>query len=665
MSTVLQSLRIRWKVFGGFGIILGLLIVIGGVSGVYFSKARENFVEYREFARSANAFGRVQANMLAARVSAKDFIINGTSDAAKEVEDRANATRAYVKEALTSVRGGQRAELEAHDRGLVEYLAAFAQVKDLRTRQDKVLERLAAIGIEGEQGLAEVLAVATNPESRTQAAFAIRSLLKTRLAVREYFATSDPLLADRAMAEIKTFRELVTAMRGSDAGQQTILEKVTRNGADYEKTLAEGRAVIEERNRLVGGVMDKVGPRVADGIEDLKLAVIAAQDELGPRADAEIADAARMVTIFAGAALLLGLLIAFVIGQGIARPVVAMTDTMGRLARGDLDVEVPATGQKDEVGDMAKAVQVFKDNAQRVRAMEAERVEVERKSAAEKKAALEALAATFEASVGQVVEAVSSGATEMRASAESLSATAEQSSSQATTVAGAAQQATANVQTVAAAAEEMANSVREIATQVTKSARVAADAVRQADDTRATIAGLVGAAQKIGEVVNLITDIAAQTNLLALNATIEAARAGEAGKGFAVVASEVKNLANQTSRATGEIAAQIGEVQASTGRAAQAIEEIGNTIRDIDQVAAQIASAVEEQGAATQEIARNTEQAAQGTDEVTRNIGEVSQGAQETGAAATQMLEAAGDLARQAEVLKGEVRDFLTRVRAG
>ena len=354
----------------------------------------------------------------------------------------------------------------------------------------------------------------------------------------------------------------------------------------------------------------------------------------------------------------------FLIARGIANPVIDMTGAMGRLAEGDLEVHIPAQDKTDEIGDMSKAVQVFKDNALRTKEMEAEQEEAKRRAEEEKCAAMMKLADEFEASVGGVVQAVSSAATELQSSAETMSSIAEETNTQATTVAAASEQASANVETVASAAEELSSSITEISRQVSQSSQVAGRAVQQAKDTHDTVQGLVEAAQKIGEVVSLITDIAEQTNLLALNATIEAARAGDAGKGFAVVASEVKNLANQTARATEEISAQITAVQEQTQSAADAIEAVGKVIGEIDEIASAIAAAVEEQGAATGEIARNVEQAAQGTQEVSANIAGVTQAAGDAGSASGQVLSAAGELSHNSETLKLEVQKFLDQVRS-
>lgn len=355
----------------------------------------------------------------------------------------------------------------------------------------------------------------------------------------------------------------------------------------------------------------------------------------------------------------------FFIARSFANPISSMTVAMQDLAGGNLEAGIPALDRKDEIGEMAGAVQVFKENAIEMKRLEAEQKRAEKRAEATKQEIMEKLASDFENSVGGIVETVASAATEMQASSQSMSSLAEESKNKSMAVASASEQASTNVQTVATAAEELSSSITEISRQVTQSSEIAARAVEGAKETDKGIRSLVDTTNAIGDVVSLITEIADQTNLLALNATIEAARAGEAGKGFAVVASEVKDLAAQTSKATEQIAAQISDIQTSTGNAVSAIDEITKTIGHMDKVSSSIAASVEEQGAATSEIARNVEQAAAGTREVSSNIDGVNEAITETGSAASQITGAAGELSQQAELLKSEVANFLKILREG
>jgi methyl-accepting chemotaxis protein len=397
-----------------------------------------------------------------------------------------------------------------------------------------------------------------------------------------------------------------------------------------------------------------------DGVQLREQEMAQAKIDIGVLGEAVLT---RLYTA-AGVGLLLavGLLIA-VVTFLVVRPLAAMTGSIQQLAAGDLTVEVQGADRKDEVGTMAKSLQVFKDNmitAERLaQEQAAEQVVKEQRTAR-----LEGVVHGFEAKVGVMVGLLASGSTELETTAQSMSANATQTNGQAATVASAAEEASAGVQTVAAAAEELTSSIGEISRQVAQSSRISGRAVADARRTDGIVQALAEAAERIGRVVGLITNIAGQTNLLALNATIEAARAGDAGKGFAVVASEVKSLATQTAKATEEIGTQIAQIQSATKEAVDAIRGITSTIEEVSTIAMTIAAAVEEQGAATAEIARNVQQTAQSTRDVTVNIGGVSQAATQTGAAAGQVLSAAGDLSRQAEQLTSEVGSFIAEVRA-
>ena len=384
-------------------------------------------------------------------------------------------------------------------------------------------------------------------------------------------------------------------------------------------------------------------------------------------AETAAGDARRTLTIEGGAAIaavILSLVLAIWLARGITRPILGMTETMRKLAHGDKSVEVPAKDNKDEIGAMGQAVQVFKDSMIETERLRDEQEAQKQRAAAERRQATLDMAAKFEDSVGGIVANVTSRANELQATAQSMAATAEQTTRQTTAVAAASEEATANVQTVASAAEQLTASVHEIGKQIGLSSQMIGDAVKQTGAANDRVQGLAASADKIGEVVRLISDIAGQTNLLALNATIEAARAGDAGKGFAVVASEVKALANQTARATEDIAAQVRAIQEATDASVESIHGVNQTIAKVNEAATSIASAIEQQAAATQEIARNVQQAAVGTQEVSSNIAGVSEAAQQTGAAAAQVLSSSGELSRNGDLLRQQVDTFLRDVRA-
>jgi methyl-accepting chemotaxis protein len=378
---------------------------------------------------------------------------------------------------------------------------------------------------------------------------------------------------------------------------------------------------------------------------------------------AQYEQARRNAALIGGGVLAAGLLAAWLMARGISGPLTAMTDTMTRLAGGDTSVRVPALENGDEIGDMGRAVQVFKENALRVAQMTAEQQAQAHRIEEERHSAMCEMADAFEGSVGNVVQTVTSAATELQASAAQMAGAATEASAQTTAVAASSQQASTNVETVAETTEQLAASINEISLQMQQSQSVAVRAGDEVEQTNQLMLKLSDSVGKIGEIVGLINNIASQTNLLALNATIEAARAGEMGKGFAVVAGEVKTLANQTAKATDEITAQISTVQQHTHEAVQAIGKISHVITEMTDISTAVAAAMQEQTAATGEIAGNVEQAAAGTRVVSSNIVAVEQAVADSGRAAEQIKTASLDLSQQAEFLNEEVSRFLHRVR--
>ena len=452
---------------------------------------------------------------------------------------------------------------------------------------------------------------------------------------------------------------------------KAILDEIKAfNDGPHGKTIAGARPAL--LNVVFGGKLNPADAKSWSEADPARramwLRVIAAADNALTLETARLRREARQSLIAYGAVTLIVIGLSLALSQiglrAIRKLVHRLAQAMEALSQRNLAVEVPGSERADEIGVMARAVQVFKENAVAMQSIEAEQAAHEERAAAEKQAALHALAQAFEADVMGVVRAVSAAASQLQQSADAMNAAAGETSRRAEVVAGASDQTTSNVQSVASAAEELSGSIREISRQVGSAASIAANAVQQAGTTSGIAEGLTGTAKRIGEVVRLINEIAAQTNLLALNATIEAARAGEAGRGFAVVAAEVKNLATQTAKATEEIATQINAVQGGTSEVVTAILTISGTIKEINDISSGIAAAVEQQNATTGEIARNIDSAAHGTQSVSANISGVGESAAETGRVSHQIVGAAADLAKQADLLRTKVDDFIGRVRA-
>jgi methyl-accepting chemotaxis protein len=666
-----RNLKIGVRLGIGIGAILLLLAVVAAAAGLGLQGGNANFADYRGMARQTAAAGAMNGELLTARMNVKEFLLKGTDASVTAVSEAIDNLQKVIgnSEALFAGSDEDRNALKAISDDATAYETAFIQVTELRKQRNALVDQVNEIGPKIEKNLSEAMRTAfqdTDAEAAYRMGDAIRSLLLARLYVSKFLTENLQEHVDRSHKELADFdTKISTALSQL---QNPTRRQLTQEAIDLSKTYLatfdELTKVIFARNDLIDNTMNKVGPDMAAQLDSIVTTKKASQDELGPRAAAEMNQSMVIALTISGIALVLGLLAGYVIARGITRPISAMTSAMGVLANGDTTVEIPARDQKDEIGVMAGAVQVFKDNMIETDRLRTEQEEQKKRAEAERRQAMLDLADRFEASVGGVVGAVTSAATELQATAQSLSATAEETSQQSNAVAAASEQMTQNVQTVASATEELSSSIREIGNQVTESSRIVSTAVTQADDTNGKVKALAEAAQKIGDVVTLINEIAAQTNLLALNATIEAARAGEAGKGFAVVASEVKNLATQTAKATEEIAGQVRAIQEATDTSAQAIESIAQTINRVNEISTAIASAVEEQGAATQEISRNVQEASTGTSEVTNNIAGVTQASQQTSAGSTQVLGAASELAKNGEKLKLEVETFLATVRA-
>jgi methyl-accepting chemotaxis protein len=664
-----SDFKIRSRIYIGFGV---LVVIAGALAGFGFytlSNIGGRLGQYEAIAGNMSRNLQVQYLAEQMRRDALSYSVSQGDSAVDEFDaDQATAIDLLAGAAKATVSEKRRRFYTDASTTLAAAKTDFHKLVQLGETFSEARDQLFSGGdnlSKATSDLVEATRALDDPLVKTQTAAVDAAMLLVRVANWRFLTTRDPKGPASFKAAVDKANTVLDALQSnaSAAGLKTQIAPVKTGLAAYAASFAEVSSALLQSDQLFTNSLTPEFNKVAQDSAAAQNTLASDFARAQESASATVSRTMALQGVLASMAIVLGMALAYFIGRGIANPVSGMTLAMKKLAGGDTSAEIPAQDSRNEIGDMAQAVAVFKHSM-----IEADRLAAERRAEqAQKEArqkAIEGHIAEFDRSVREALEALASAATEMRATATSMSATAEETQRQAGAVASASEDTSTNVQTVAASAEEMTSSISEIGRQVTQAAEIAKQAVEDAQRTNGTVTTLAEAAQKIGQVVQLIQDIASQTNLLALNATIEAARAGEAGKGFAVVASEVKSLANQTAKATEEIAAQIGQIQTVTGEAVTAIQGIGGTIGHINEISTAIASAVEEQGAATQEIARNTQQAAKGTEQVSSNIAGVNRAAGETGAAASQVLASAEQLGRQSEILRADVNSFLEKIRA-
>jgi len=697
--TFLKHLSISVKIGLGFGLVLLLFMITAGFAIVSLSGASGSFEAYRSLALETNQSGRVQANVLLTRLYAKDYILSQSEQSIARVNERQNAsiTLSADLQRLASSRSNRALAREIADE-ITNYGATFEEVTQFQGERDRLVRTvLDVVGPDLERKLSDLMTdsfAAGNVDAGARASAALRNLLLARLYVFKFLTDNSDDQANRVRAEFNAMRQniasLTTALRSGSARQ--VAADIGAQTDTYVTAFDGVYDAISERNYRVRNVLDQIGPRVADSIEKMKLDVKSQQDILGPRAQTEIQRGEIVTVIISALALILGIASTLIIGRMIAGPIRSMTTAMSALADGDTSMDIRGADRRDEVGEMAVAMKVFKNNLlerERLKAQaEAEAAEADRlrrdteeaerqrlkeeqardqaEAAAQKKRSdmLDTLVADFDGNIRQSLGTLASAVDQLRATSTNMAETAEVADGEASMAASAIASASQGVQSVASASEEMDASISEISEQISTISQRMMQAAEKITGTVDQVETLSTTTQGISDVLNLINDIAEQTNLLALNATIEAARAGEAGKGFAVVASEVKALADQTARATGDIAKHIEDVQVHSRDTVNAVRDIGEQIQETNRVTATIAAAVEQQSAATSEISSSAQRASQGTMDVEGGISTLRDSVSDTRDGSAQVRSASDAISSQGVNLQSCINDFLRGVRA-
>ncbi len=667
LKTTLKT-TLRTKLIFSFAIIIVLLLLVSMVGYRASRQASIGFTQFHEMARDADLSERLQSNMLMMRMNVKDFIIRGSDENIEQYDHYLKIMNGFLEEAKKEIHDPERAKKVAFiDKEVREYQRSFAKVVEFKKQRNHMVHEI--LDLDGPRMEKDLTAIMTSAEkdqdlkATFHAGLALRNLILGRLYVAKFLETNTPESAERVAAEFAAFESELSALDAclDNFERRLFLEGLNRTEKKYLQTFKDVAALINTRNEVITGTLDRIGPEIAKKVEEIRLSIKTVQDDIGPRLQAANKDSMRRIGLATVAALLAGGLLVFFLVRNVANLLGGdpseIANVAHNIAKGNLIIDFNGSKKGQKIIGVYKDMETMTNNLKRMFADINNGVETLTSSATE----LSAISEQMTAGVQTVAE-----------KSNTVSAAAEEMSTNMTNVAAAMEQSATNTNMVATASEEMSSTIDEIAQNAEKARCISEEAAGKASNTTTNMSQLGKAADSIGKVVETITDISEQVNLLALNATIEAARAGEAGKGFAVVANEIKELAKQTADASQDIKGKIDGIQGTTTTTMTQISEITKVITDVNEVVNTIATAVEEQSAATKEIAGNVAQASTGIQEVSDNVGQsssvseeisrdiaaVSQSMEEMSTSSSQVNLSAQDLSKLSENLKRLMEQF-------